>query len=140
MLPLLTTGFALGACHLGRGHPVPKLESRWAGFTQQLSILSGLGRGIDYSCHLTRTRTGYARLSTQAGCKSTPGPAGRRRRTLFAGNHRLTCALVACFIVGVRVLSGAAVAGLVSVFCSRWLAPTDAAAGAQTGVLGGGAC
>src|SRR5207253_7243803 len=77
LLPLLSTGIALVAAISVVGALSNSISM--ASFTQQLSILIGLGVGIDYSLFiLTRTRPGLRRrLSTpDAGINSSP-PAGR---------------------------------------------------------------
>jgi RND superfamily putative drug exporter len=94
-----------------------------ASFTQQLCILIGLGVGIDYSLFiLTRTRTGLRRgLSTQDAVINASATAGRA--VLFAG-ITVCIALCGMFIVGVSVLSGAAIAASLSVLFPMLAAQT----------------
>ncbi len=85
-----------------------------AGFTVQLCELIGLGVGIDYSLFLlTRTRTGLRRgLSVQDAVATASATAGRA--VLFAG-ITVCIALLGMLVVGVSVLSGAAIAASISV-------------------------
>jgi putative drug exporter of the RND superfamily len=131
MLPLLTTGIALAAAVSLVG--VLSNSISMANFTQQLSILIGLGVGIDYSLFiLTRTRTGLRRgLSTQAAVINASATAGRA--VLFAG-ITVCIALCGMFLVGVSVLSGAAIAASISVLFPMLAAQTLLPA--LTGTLG----
>ncbi|MGI8712326.1 MAG: MMPL family transporter [Solirubrobacteraceae bacterium] len=131
MLPLLTTGIAL----VGATSVVGALSNTisMASFTQQLCLLIGLGVGIDYSLFiLTRTRSGLRRgLSTQDAIINASATAGRA--VLFAG-ITVCIALCGMFMVGVSVLSGAAIAASVSVLFPMLAAPTLLPA--LNGVLG----
>jgi RND superfamily putative drug exporter len=131
LLPLLTTGIALGAAISVVG--VLSNSISMASFTQQLSILIGLGVGIDYSLFiLTRTRTGLRRgLSAQDAVVNASATAGRA--VLFAG-ITVCIALCGMFIVGVSVLSGAAIAASISVLFPMLAAQTLLPA--LNGVLG----
>jgi RND superfamily putative drug exporter len=131
LLPLLTTGIALAAAVSLVG--VLSNSISMASFTQQLSILIGLGVGIDYALFiLTRTRTGLRRgLSTQAAVVTASATAGRA--ALFAG-ITVCVALCGMFIVGVSVLSGAAIAASISVLFPMLAAQTLLPA--LNGVLG----
>src|SRR6202035_1030147 len=94
-----------------------------ASFTQQLCIFIGLGVGIDYSLFiLTRTRTGLRRgLSTQDAVIEASATAGRV--VLFAGIN-VCIALCGMFMVGVSVLTGAAIAASISVLFPMLAAQT----------------
>jgi RND superfamily putative drug exporter len=131
LLPLLSTGIALGAAISLVG--VLSNSISMASFTQQLSILIGLGVGIDYSLFiLTRTRTGLRRgLSTQEAVTNASATAGRA--VLFAG-ITVCIALCGMFMVGVSVLSGAAIAASISVLLPMLAAQTLLPA--LTGTLG----
>jgi RND superfamily putative drug exporter len=121
VLPLLTTGIALAAAISIVGALSNSISM--ASFTQQLSILIGLGVGIDYSLFiLTRTRTGLRRgLSTQDAVVNASATAGRA--VLFAG-ITVCIALCGMFMVGVSVLSGAAIAASISVLFPMLAAQT----------------
>jgi RND superfamily putative drug exporter len=121
LLPLLTTGIALAAAVSIVGALSNSISM--AGFTQQLCILIGLGVGIDYSLFiLTRTRMGLRRgLSTQDAVVNASATAGRA--VLFAG-ITVCIALCGMFIVGVSVLSGAAIAASISVLFPMLAAQT----------------
>jgi RND superfamily putative drug exporter len=112
MLPLLTTGIALVAAISVVGALSNAISM--ASFTQQLCILIGLGVGIDYALFiLTRTRTGLRRgLSPEDAVVNASATAGRA--VLFAG-ITVCIALLGMLIVGVSVLSGAAIAASISV-------------------------
>jgi RND superfamily putative drug exporter len=131
LLPLLTTGIALAAAISIVGALSNTISM--AGFTQQLCILIGLGVGIDYSLFiLTRTRTGLRRgLSTQDAVINASATAGRA--VLFAG-ITVCIALCGMFVVGVSVLSGAAIAASISVLFPMLAAQTLLPA--FTGILG----
>src|SRR4029077_9706580 len=94
-----------------------------AGFTSQLCLLIGLGVGIDYSLFiLTRARSGLRRgLSVEEAVAAAGATAGRA--VLFAG-ITVCIALCGMFIVGVSVLSGAAVAASISVLFPMLAAQT----------------
>jgi RND superfamily putative drug exporter len=85
-----------------------------ASWTQQLCVLIGLGVGIDYSLFiLTRTRSGLRRgLSVQDAVVNASATAGRA--VLFAG-ITVCIALCGMLMVGVPILSGAAIAASISV-------------------------
>jgi RND superfamily putative drug exporter len=121
LLPLVSTGIALVAAVSVVG--VLSNSIAMASFTQQLSILIGLGVGIDYSLFiLTRTRTGLRRgLSTQDAVTNASATAGRA--VLFAG-ITVCIALCGMFIVGVSVLTGAAIAASISVLFPMLAAQT----------------
>ena len=121
LLPLLSTGIALAAAISVVGALSNTISM--AGFTQQLCILIGLGVGIDYSLFiLTRTRTGLRRgLSPQDAVINASATAGRA--VLFAG-ITVCIALCGMFIVGVSVLSGAAIAASISVLFPMLAAET----------------
>jgi putative drug exporter of the RND superfamily len=112
LLPLISTGIALAAALSLVGALSNSISM--ASFTQQLCILIGLGVGIDYSLFiLTRTRTGLRQgLSTQDAVINASATAGRA--VLFAG-ITVCIALCGMFMVGVSVLSGAAIAASISV-------------------------
>jgi RND superfamily putative drug exporter len=121
LLPLLSTGIALVAAISVVGALSNSITM--AGFTQQLCILIGLGVGIDYSLFiLTRTRTFLRQgLSTQDAVINASATAGRA--VLFAG-ITVCIALCGMFIVGVSVLSGAAIAASISVLFPMLAAQT----------------
>jgi RND superfamily putative drug exporter len=131
LLPLLSTGIALAAAVSLVGALSNTISM--AGFTQQLCLLIGLGVGIDYSLFiLTRTRTGLRQgMSTQDAVINASATAGRA--VLFAG-ITVCIALCGMFIVGVSVLSGAAVAASISVLFPMMAAQTLLPA--LNGVLG----
>jgi RND superfamily putative drug exporter len=112
VVPLLSTGIALAAALSVVGALSNTITM--AGFTSQLSILIGLGVGIDYSLFiLTRVRTGMRRgLSAQDAVTAAAATAGRA--VLFAG-ITVCIALCGMFTVGVSVLSGAAIAASIAV-------------------------
>jgi RND superfamily putative drug exporter len=121
LLPLISTGIALVAAISVVGALSNSISM--ASFTQQLCILIGLGVGIDYSLFiLTRTRTGLRRgLSTQDAVINASATAGRA--VLFAG-ITVCIALCGMFMVGVSVLSGAAIAASISVLFPMLAAQT----------------
>jgi RND superfamily putative drug exporter len=121
LLPLVSTGIALVAAISVVGALSNGVAM--ASFTQQLCILIGLGVGIDYSLFiLTRTRTGLRQgLSTQAAVINASATAGRA--VLFAG-ITVCIALCGMLIVGVSVLSGAAIAASISVLFPMLAAQT----------------
>jgi putative drug exporter of the RND superfamily len=112
LLPLVSTGLSLFAALSVVGALSNALTM--ASFTSQLCLLIGLGVGIDYSLFiLTRARAGLRRgLSVEEAVTTAGATAGRA--VLFAG---LTVCIALCgmFIVGVSVLSGAAVAASIAV-------------------------
>ena len=111
-LPLASTGLALFSALSVVGALSNTITM--ASFTSQLCLLIGLGVGIDYSLFiLTRARSGLRRgLSVEEAVSAAGATAGRA--VLFAG---LTVCIALCgmFIVGVSVLSGAAVAASIAV-------------------------
>jgi RND superfamily putative drug exporter len=121
LLPLVSTGIALAAAISVVGALSNSISM--AGFTQQLCILIGLGVGIDYSLFiLTRTRTGLRQgLSTQDAVVNASATAGRA--VLFAG-ITVCIALCGMFMVGVSVLSGAAIAASIAVLLPMLAAQT----------------
>jgi RND superfamily putative drug exporter len=131
LLPLLSTGIALAAAVSLVGALSNTISM--ASFTQQLCLLIGLGVGIDYSLFiLTRTRTGLrSGMSAEDAVVNASATAGRA--VLFAG-ITVCIALCGMFIVGVSVLSGAAVAASISVLFPMMAAQTLLPA--LNGVLG----
>jgi RND superfamily putative drug exporter len=125
LLPLLSTGIALGAAVSLIGALSNVLSM--ASFTSQLSILIGLGVGIDYSLFiLTRTRTEMRRgrsISDAIGISA----ATSGRTVLFAG-ITVCIALLGMLTVGVSVLSGAAIAASIAVLLPMAAAQTLAPA------------
>jgi RND superfamily putative drug exporter len=121
MLPLVSTGIALFSAISLVGALSNSISM--ASFTQQLCLLIGLGVGIDYSLFiLTRTRAGLRRgLSTQDAVIEASATAGRA--VLFAG-ITVCVALCGMFMVGVSVLSGAAIAASISVLLPMLAAQT----------------
>jgi RND superfamily putative drug exporter len=121
LLPLISTGIALVAAISVVGALSNSISM--ASFTRQLCILIGLGVGIDYSLFiLTRTRTGLRQgLSTEDAVINASATAGRA--VLFAG-ITVCIALCGMFIVGVSVLSGAAIAASISVLFPMLAAQT----------------
>jgi putative drug exporter of the RND superfamily len=121
LLPLVSTGLSLFAAL----SVVGALSNTFtmASFTSQLCLLIGLGVGIDYSLFiLTRARAGLRRgLSVEEAVTTAGATAGRA--VLFAG---LTVCIALCgmFIVGVSVLSGAAVAASIAVLFPMTAAQT----------------
>jgi putative drug exporter of the RND superfamily len=121
LLPLLTTGIALFA-----GLSVVAMVSNvvpMASFTSQLCTLIGLGVGIDYSLFiLTRIRSGLRRgLSTEDAVVASAATAGRA--VLFAG-ITVCIALLGMLVVGVSVLSGAAIGASIAVLFPMMAAQT----------------
>jgi putative drug exporter of the RND superfamily len=131
LLPLLSTGIALVAALSVVGALSNSISM--ASFTQQLCILLGLGVGIDYSLFiLTRTRAGLREgLSAQDAVINASATAGRA--VLFAG-ITVCIALCGMFLVGVSVLSGAAIAASIAVLFPMLAAQTLLPA--FTGALG----
>jgi RND superfamily putative drug exporter len=121
LLPLLTTGIALfaGLSVVGMVSNVVPMAS----FTSQLCTLIGLGVGIDYSLFiLTRIRSGLRRgLSTQDAVVTSAATAGRA--VLFAG-ITVCIALLGMLVVGVSVLSGAAIGASIAVLFPMMAAQT----------------
>jgi putative drug exporter of the RND superfamily len=125
MLPLLSTAIALGTAVSLIGALSNVLSM--ASFTQQLSILIGLGVGIDYSLFiLTRTRTEMRRgRSIEDAVGISAATSGRT--VLFAG-ITVCIALLGMLTVGVSVLSGAAIAASIAVLLPMAAAQTLAPA------------
>ena len=111
-LPLLTTALSLGT-----GVAVIGLLShaiRMASFSEQLSLLIGLGVGVDYALFiLTRYRQGLLRgLEGKAAVIEAVDTSGRA--VLFAG--LIVCiAMLGMFTLGVSFLYGVAVAASIAV-------------------------
>jgi len=125
LLPLVSTGIALGAAVSLIGALSNVLSM--ASFTQQLSILIGLGVGIDYSLFiLTRTRTEMRRGRPIADAIAISA-ATSGRTVLFAG-ITVCIALLGMLTVGVSVLSGAAIAASIAVLLPMAAAQTLAPA------------
>jgi RND superfamily putative drug exporter len=125
LLPLVSTGIALGAAVSLIGALSNVLSM--ASFTQQLSILIGLGVGIDYSLFiLTRTRTELRRGRPIADAIAISA-ATSGRTVLFAG-ITVCIALLGMLTVGVSVLSGAAIAASIAVLLPMAAAQTLAPA------------
>jgi putative drug exporter of the RND superfamily len=125
LLPLVSTGIALGAAVSLIGALSNVLSM--ASFTSQLSILIGLGVGIDYSLFiLSRTRTEMRRgrsITDAIGISA----ATSGRTVLFAG-ITVCIALLGMLTVGVSVLSGAAIAASIAVLLPMAAAQTLAPA------------
>jgi RND superfamily putative drug exporter len=128
LLPLVSTGIALGVALplIGALSNVLSMAS----FTAQLSVLIGLGVGIDYSLFiLTRTRTEMRRgHSIEDAIAISAATSGRT--VLFAG-ITVCIALLGMLSVGVSVLSGAAIAASIAV-----LLPMAAAQTLAPGLIG----
>jgi RND superfamily putative drug exporter len=112
LLPLLTAGLALGV-----GVSVIGLLSNvitMASFSSQLSILIGLGVGVDYALFIvTRHRQGLQQgKSVEAAIVDALDTSGRA--VLFAG-ITVCIALLGMFALGVSFLYGVAIAGAVVV-------------------------
>src|SRR4030088_233237 len=125
LLPLVSTGIALGAAISLIGALSTILSM--ASFTQQLSILIGLGVGIDYTLFIlprprTEMRRGRSIADAIAISASTSG-----RTVLFAG-ITVCIALLGMLTVGVSVLSGAAIAASIAVLLPMAAAQTLAPA------------
>ncbi len=112
VLPLLTTAFALGT-----GLALDGLLShamQMASFSSQLSLLIGLGVGVDYALFiLTRHRQGLLRgLSIEEAVVEAVDTSGRA--VLFAG--MIVCiAILGMLALGVSFLYGVAVAATIAV-------------------------
>ncbi|HEX4188234.1 MAG TPA: MMPL family transporter [Solirubrobacteraceae bacterium] len=131
LLPLVSTGVALAAAISLIGALSNVLSM--ASFTSQLSILIGLGVGIDYSLFiLTRVRAEMRRgLPAAEAIGVAGGTAGRS--VLFAG-ITVCIALLGMLTVGVSVLSGAAIAASIAVLLP--LAASQTLVPALIGFLG----
>ena len=112
VLPLLTAGLALGT-----GLAVDGLLShaiQMASFSSELSLLIGLGVGVDYALFIvTRYRQGLLRgLSSEEAVVEAVDTSGRA--VLFAG--MIVCiAMLGMFALGVSFLYGVAIAASVAV-------------------------
>jgi RND superfamily putative drug exporter len=112
LLPLITTGFALGA-----GTAIIELLSNvisLASFSGQLALLIGLGVGVDYSLFIvTRYRQGVLRgLSREQAIMESLDTSGRA--VLFAGV--IVCvAMLGMFALGISFLYGVAIAAAIAV-------------------------
>ncbi len=112
VLPLITAGFALGI-----GIPVIGLLSHaidMASFSAELSLLIGLGVGVDYALFIvTRYRQGLLRgHSAEDAVMESLDTSGRA--VMFAGI--IVCiAMLGMFALGVSFLYGVAVAASVAV-------------------------
>jgi putative drug exporter of the RND superfamily len=125
LLPLVSTGVALGTAVSLIGALSNVLSM--ASFTSQLSILIGLGVGIDYSLFiLSRTRTEMRRGRSIADAIGISA-ATSGRTVLFAG-ITVCIALLGMLTVGVSVLSGAAIAASIAVLLPMAAAQTLAPA------------
>jgi RND superfamily putative drug exporter len=132
LLPLLTAGFALGT-----GTAVVGLLSNvigMASFSSQLSMLIGLGVGIDYALFIvTRYRQGMLRgLNREEAVVQALDTSGRA--VLFAG--AIVCvAMLGMVLLGVSFLYGVAIAAAIivafTVIAALTLAP------ALLGLFGG---
>jgi RND superfamily putative drug exporter len=112
MMPLLTAGFGLGA-----GVAVIGLLShaiQMASFSSELSLLIGLGVGVDYALFIvTRFRQGLLRgLKPEDAVVDALDTSGRA--VLFAG-ITVCIALLGMFALGVSFLYGVAIAASVVV-------------------------
>jgi putative drug exporter of the RND superfamily len=111
-LPLLTTALALGT-----GIAVDGLLShgiQMASFSSELSLLIGLGVGVDYALFiLTRYRQGLLRgLTSEQAVVEAVDTSGRA--VLFAG--MIVCiAMLGMFALGVSFLYGVAIAASIAV-------------------------
>ncbi len=115
VLPLLTAGFALGT-----GVAIIGLLSHvvnMASFSSQLSLLIGLGVGVDYALFIvTRFRQGLLRgLSPETAVVDAVDTSGRA--VLFAG-VTVCIALLGMFALGVSFLYGVAIAASIVVACT----------------------
>jgi RND superfamily putative drug exporter len=112
LMPLLTAGFGLGA-----GVAVIGLLSHaitMASFSSELSLLIGLGVGVDYALFIvTRFRQGLLRgLSPEEAVVDSLDTSGRA--VMFAG-ITVCIALLGMFALGVSFLYGVAIAASVVV-------------------------
>jgi RND superfamily putative drug exporter len=115
LLPLVTTGFALGT-----GVAIIGLLSHaitMASFSEILSLLIGLGVGVDYALFIvTRFRQGLLRgLDPETAAVDAIDTSGRA--VLFAG-MTVCIALLGMFALGVSFLYGVAVAASIVVACT----------------------
>ncbi len=113
VLPLLTAGFALGVAISVIGLLSHVIDM--ASFSSELSLLIGLGVGVDYALFIvTRYRQGLLRgLSGEEAVVQSLDTSGRA--VMFAGI--IVCiAMLGMFALGVSFLYGVAVAASVAVF------------------------
>ena len=121
LMPLLTAGFALGT-----GVALIGLLSHaitMASFSSELSLLIGLGVGVDYALFIvTRFRQGLLRgLSPEAAVIDALDTSGRA--VMFAG-ITVCIALLGMFALGVSFLYGVAIAASVVVALTVFAALT----------------
>jgi RND superfamily putative drug exporter len=111
-LPLVTAGFALGAATAATGLLSHVIDM--ASFSSQLSLLIGLGVGVDYALFLvTRYRQGLLRgHDPQRAVLDALDTSGRA--VMFAG-VTVCIALLGMFALGVSFLYGVAIAASVTV-------------------------
>ncbi len=112
LLPLLTAGFALGTGIAVIG--VLSHALTMASFSEQLSLLIGLGVGVDYALFVvTRFRQGLLRgVDIETAAVDALDTSGRA--VLFAG-ITVCIALLGMFALGVSFLYGVAVAASIAV-------------------------
>jgi RND superfamily putative drug exporter len=112
-LPLVTAGFALGAATAATGLLSHVIDM--ASFSSQLSLLIGLGVGIDYALFIvTRYRQGLERgHSSERAVLDALDTSGRA--IMFAG-MTVCIALLGMFALGVSFLYGVAIAASLTVF------------------------
>jgi RND superfamily putative drug exporter len=112
-LPLVTAGFALGAATAATGLLSHLINM--ASFSSQLSLLIGLGVGVDYALFIvTRYRQGLMRGHTpERAAVDALDTSGRA--VMFAG-MTVCIALLGMFALGVSFLYGVAIAASVTVF------------------------
>ena len=120
-LPLLTAGIALGS-----SVAVISLLSHvltMASFSSELSLLIGLGVGVDYALFIvTRTRQGLQRgKSTEQAIIDAIDTSGRA--VMFAG-ITVCIALLGMFALGVSFLYGVAIAASIAVLFTVFAALT----------------
>ena len=125
-LPLITAGVALGAGTATIGLLSHLIDM--ASFSSQLSLLIGLGVGVDYALFIvTRYRQGLQRgKSVEESIIDAVDTSGRA--VMFAG-MTVCIALLGMFALGVSFLYGVAIAASV-VVAVHGLDRVDAAAGA----------
>jgi putative drug exporter of the RND superfamily len=112
LLPLITAGIALGSAVAAIGMLSHFLTT--ASFSSELSLLIGLGVGVDYALFIvTRHRQGLQRgKSTEQAIVDAVDTSGRA--VMFAG-ITVCIALLGMFALGVSFLYGVAVAASVAV-------------------------
>jgi RND superfamily putative drug exporter len=111
-LPLLCTGFALGTAISVIGLLTHAIQV--ASFAEQLSLLIGLGVGVDYALFIvTRYRQGLMRGRPRAGAiADAVDTAGR---AVFFAGITVCIALLGMFALGVSFLYGVAIAASIAV-------------------------